>query len=209
MSSLKFPLVCIDTETTGLKVGYHEIFEIAMVRVDENFNLTNEYLHEFITIEHPERFDLTAQRITGKRPEDLLNKTPKDVVRKKIIDWILDISIHKRIQPFGQNYSFDKRMIKYFLGNDFYNRSFYDIYFDKEQIDLRWKAREFKAWMNEINRVRFEKEGRVYKNLKNEKLETVAELCKVINTEAHTALSDVKTTVECYKKLTTLMERGL
>lgn len=207
----KVPLVCIDTETTGLHVGHHEIFEIAMVRVDENYNLTDDYLHEFITVEHPERFDYYAQKATGKRPEDLLNKTPANEVRQKIIEWIITLSPYHKIEPFGQNYyNFDTRMIKHFMGEDWTNKSsLYDRYFEKAKIDLRWKAKEFKKWIAPINNERFQKTGRVYKTLKDEKLETIAELCKVINHEAHTAMSDVKTTVECYKKLTTLMERGL
>jgi DNA polymerase III epsilon subunit-like protein len=204
----RYPLVCIDTETTGLKAGFHEIFEIAMVRIDDDFNLTNDYLHEFITIEHPDRFSLDAQRVTGKTAKDLMNLTPRHIVVEKIKNWIKDISVNGIIEPFGQNYySFDNKFIKVLMGEES-NNSVYDLMFTKENIDLRWKTKEFNNWIDQVNRKRIITEGRKYRTMVNQKMETVAEYCGVINHNAHTALSDVKTTVQCYKKLNDFMEKN-
>lgn len=209
MSESGLPLVCIDTETTGLKSGYHEIFEIAMAKLDDDFNPTGEILHEFIKAEHPERFSIEAQKVTGKTPKDIIGYTPRHIVVEKIINWIKEISPSNKIEPFGQNYcNFDNKFIKVLMGEDSNKNSIYDQMFTREYIDLRWKVKEFGNWINKVNERRIITEGRKFRTMANQKMETVAEFCKVDNVNAHTALSDVKTTVLCYKKLNNFMEQN-
>lgn len=56
----------IDTETTGLKSGHHEMTEIGIVRFTDLMQL-----HRKIRCEYPERASFDALKITGKTMADL------------------------------------------------------------------------------------------------------------------------------------------
>lgn len=56
----------IDTETTGLKSGFHEMTEIGIIRCTDKVQL-----HRKIRCEYPERANYDALRITGKTMADL------------------------------------------------------------------------------------------------------------------------------------------
>jgi DNA polymerase III epsilon subunit-like protein len=56
----------IDTETTGLSCGYHEMTEIGIIRASDRVQL-----HRCIKCEHPERASYDALRITKKTMADL------------------------------------------------------------------------------------------------------------------------------------------
>lgn len=58
----------LDTETTGLTTGYHQIVEISLIRVSNKVQLTKE-----IRCLHPERASLDALRIIGKSKYQLNN----------------------------------------------------------------------------------------------------------------------------------------
>ena len=56
----------IDTETTGLKSGFHECTEIGIIRCSDRVQL-----HRKIRCEYPERANYEALKITGKTMADL------------------------------------------------------------------------------------------------------------------------------------------
>jgi DNA polymerase III epsilon subunit-like protein len=62
--SLKYYV--IDTETTGLKAGYHEMTEIGIIRCEDRVQL-----HRLIKCENPERASFDALAITKKTMADL------------------------------------------------------------------------------------------------------------------------------------------
>lgn len=67
----------IDTETTGLKAGHHEMTEIGIVRCTDRFQL-----HRKIKCEYPERASFDALKITGKTMEDLNHGNSREEVVK-------------------------------------------------------------------------------------------------------------------------------
>lgn len=64
MSAIQFYV--IDTETTGLKSGYHEMCEIGIIRYSDRMQLCKK-----IKCKNPERASFDALNITGKTIEDL------------------------------------------------------------------------------------------------------------------------------------------
>lgn len=73
MSGIKYYV--IDTETTGLRSGYHEMTEIGIIRCTDRVQL-----HKTIVCEHPERASIDALAITKKTIADLSRGTPKEVI---------------------------------------------------------------------------------------------------------------------------------
>lgn len=76
MSKISYYIV--DTETNGLKAGWHEVTEISIVRCSDRTQLTRR-----IKCSHPERSNDIALEITGKTIPDLLKgETKIDVVKR-------------------------------------------------------------------------------------------------------------------------------
>lgn len=71
MSGIKYYI--IDTETTGLKSGFHEMTEIGIIRCEDRVQL-----HKKIRCEYPERANYDALRITGKTMADLEEGVSKE-----------------------------------------------------------------------------------------------------------------------------------
>ena len=63
----------IDTETTGLKSGHHEMTEIGIVRCTDRVQL-----HKKIKCEFPERASYDALKITGKTMADIVQGDAKE-----------------------------------------------------------------------------------------------------------------------------------
>lgn len=73
MSGLKYYI--IDTETTGLKAGHHEMTEIGIIRAEDRVQLWKQ-----IRCEYPERASFDALAITKKTLADLANGDDKEKV---------------------------------------------------------------------------------------------------------------------------------
>lgn len=67
----------IDTETTGLKAGHHEMTEIGIIRCTDRVQL-----HKKIKCEYPERASFDALKITGKTMADLEFGSSRDEIVK-------------------------------------------------------------------------------------------------------------------------------
>lgn len=62
----------IDVETTGLKVDWHEVTQVSIVRCSDR-----RQLNRYIRAEHPERCDDRALEATGRTKDDLRKGGPK------------------------------------------------------------------------------------------------------------------------------------
>lgn len=95
----------IDTETTGLKVGYHEVTQISIIRCSDRHQL-----NYFIRAQYPARASAEALKVTGRTMADL----SIGVSRKEAIEgcnrFLLEdgqTSEHRCI--IAHNASFDRR----------------------------------------------------------------------------------------------------
>jgi len=71
MSGLKYYI--IDTETTGLSAGYHEIVEISIIRAEDRHQISKNIRAEF-----PQRASPEALKITEKTIKDLYRGEKKE-----------------------------------------------------------------------------------------------------------------------------------
>ena len=95
----------LDTETTGLKAGYHEINQISIIRVSDLFQRTIN-----IAVDHPMRASPEALKIQKKSREDLKVGVPKEQAVEDLIEFFEEdekTSAHRCI--VAHNGSFDRR----------------------------------------------------------------------------------------------------
>jgi DNA polymerase III epsilon subunit-like protein len=103
MSGLKYYI--IDTETTGLSAGYHEIVEISIIRAEDRHQIT-----KFIKAEFPQRASLEALKVTNKTPKDLLKGDSKESVVESIDYFLTQDNLSPEHRVFvAHNAPFDKR----------------------------------------------------------------------------------------------------
>lgn len=195
--------VCvIDTETTGLEPGYHEIVQICILPLDSKLNVRKDVLPFYINIkpDHPERADPKAMEVNKL---DLLNICRTGVDHVAALDmfeeWFNTLGIpwnkygsaQCKIIPLGHNYGFDKGHIHAWFGEAYYNEKFHYHYRDSMHVALALNDHaSFKAETVPFSKV------------------NLSWLCKklnVVNDKAHDALSDCVATAEVYKKLVQML----
>ena len=121
----------IDCETTGLNHRVHEIMQICILPLDQNFvPIKGKEFYFQIKPEHPETADPKALEVNKL---DVTKGLSKQKARHLFYQWLRDL--HKfmsfeKIVPVGQNYQFDLEFIIDWLGFDDYydnfNRSYRD-----------------------------------------------------------------------------------
>ena len=105
MSGLQYYI--IDTETTGLKSGHHEMTEIGIIRCTDRVQLWRQ-----IVCEHPERANFDALAITKKTMADLSKGYDKNVVVTECNKFFAEDGLtpaHRVI--VAHNASFDRRFL--------------------------------------------------------------------------------------------------
>ncbi len=103
MSGLKYYI--LDTETTGLVAGKHEVNQISIIRCEDRVQLTRN-----IICERPENADLRALDIQGLSLRDIKKGIPKKQVVQDVIDFFNKDELtpeHRVI--VAHNASFDRR----------------------------------------------------------------------------------------------------
>jgi len=175
MSSLKYYI--IDTETTGLKAGYHEMTEISIIRCDDRHQLTRRIKAEF-----PDRASEQALSITGKTIKDIIQGSKKE----NIVDECNAFFTQDGLTPehrcmVAHNAPFDKRFCHALWGSC-----------GEEFPAICWMdtIKFTKVWGNQI--------GRLPSNFK---LATVLKFANITPMPgAHDAGSDARNTYLIWKK---------
>ncbi len=192
MQHLNGHLLCaIDTETTGLKPGYHDIWQVAVLPLDANIEPLkgiNPFCMD-IKMQHPDRLDKAA---IPNMPEFVRRQTHavESFTCADLFDeWFdrLELPIHKRIVPLAQNWPFDREFLKDWLGVESFNQAFFPVYrdtmaaaaFDSDLCDFRSE----KVLYTEYN------------------LNFICSKLDVHNAKAHDALQDCIATAECYRRM--------
>jgi DNA polymerase III epsilon subunit-like protein len=171
----------IDTETTGLTAGRHEIVSIAAVVVDEKTMEATDKFESLIKPMHESHIDPEAMKKNKLKIEDLRVAPTPIQVRNCFYQWHDEMYDGERISPLGHNYSFDKGFLKLFFGDDIYNERF--SYHDEDtKVTAKYLQR--------------------CGSLEAESL-SLSNLCEDfgIPIKAHTALGDVYATLNLYREL--------
>lgn len=125
-------LVAIDTETTGLTAGYHEVYQIGAVALDANMEIDKSIqpLDLWIRPQYLQRADYKAIKM---RQDEFLNKISIGLLEETAIEcfenWFnnhLKPPPGKKILPIGHNYAaHDCVFLKHLLGNHAYHSMFH------------------------------------------------------------------------------------
>jgi len=193
MQHLNGNLLCaIDTETTGLKAGFHDIWQVAIVPLGADIKPLKTVLPFCmdIKIKFPERIEKNAIKIINaefaRRQQHAIEPyTCADLFDK----WFdrLKLPMYKRIVPLAQNWLFDRGFLIDWLGETSFNHSFYHVFrdtmtvaaFDSDLCDFRGD----KVLFTQYN------------------LGFLCTRLGVTNEKPHDALQDAIATAEVYRRL--------
>lgn len=174
------PLVFLDTETTGLEPGYHEIIEICAAKLPHKIASTIEYperqIMYYLTLPlHKERIDLKAALINGFNMDNWLARGA--------------VELHEVIEPIarfmdgctivGFNPWFDLRFIIASTPSDI------DLKFNYHTIDLCSMAYPLK----------------VAGKIPGVSAKHICKFFEIDYSRAHRACEDVDLSIDCYRLL--------
>jgi hypothetical protein len=120
-------MCAIDTETTGLISGYHEIIQMSFLPLNEKLEPSGVFpLFDIILMpDHPERIEREALRKIGRDKFELAcNEGVNQLVAFELWElWFqkLNLGEKRRVTPLGYNYaSFDQWMLREWMGPENY-----------------------------------------------------------------------------------------
>lgn len=190
-------LCAIDTETTGLEPGYHEIIQIAILPLDSNIKPRRDVMPFYIEIipDYPERADKKAMEINRLDFAKIAQRGhDREKAKDLLAEWVDGLGLpytkygnRKRVIPLGQNYAFDRSFIMSWLGTQTYEELFFYGYRDTKVAA---------AFLNDKAAMHAEKVP-----YSKTSLSWLANKHNVVNEKAHDALSDCLTTAEVYRKM--------
>lgn len=119
----------VDTETTGLIAGYHEICQIAIVPLNSCLEINENYPIFDVKIRpnYPERIDPKSMEINKRDTQEILDTGfPREGSVDLFEAWYIRLQLAegKRITPLAQNWAFDLGFIKHWMGDQHCNHYF-------------------------------------------------------------------------------------
>ena len=112
-------MVAVDTETTGLIPGYHEIIQIAVVPLDSEFKQHEGLRPVYMNMapDHPER-QTGAANVHGIAMETLLSSASQEEAADMFDEWFvkLELPYRKRLVPLAHNWAFERSFLLHWLG---------------------------------------------------------------------------------------------
>jgi DNA polymerase III epsilon subunit-like protein len=200
-------LVAVDVETTGLESGYHEIVQIAVVPLGDDFEWYRPmmFFSHNMRPNHPERMNPEAMRVIKKSDDSLdygMVVTEKAALARFVnegidqdrcadlfMDWFekLRLKPKKKLIPVGHNLQFDMPMIKAWLGKEAFEYIFDPRCRDTMGVSLFW---------NDVDGFRGDR-----CTFKDVRLGSLCVSLKVENLKAHNAFDDAIATARCYGRM--------
>lgn len=179
-----FPLVAIDTETTGVEPEHDEIIEVSAIK----FGLDFKPIAAFTTLCKPHRHIPAAASRVNNITDEMVEGCPYfEQVAAQFQEFIAGCNI------VGHNIKFDTRILNY-NGVQFGSKT---KFFDTWELSKRMlTVPGDKAWNDELGHsVTVERP-----DVKNRKLSTVAEYYGIYRDDAHRSLSDCLAAAAVFKK---------
>jgi DNA polymerase III subunit alpha, Gram-positive type len=185
MQMNKYIPVSIDTETTGLIPGKHEIVQLAIIPYDVNFRPIGRFV-SYIKPMRPWTAQSEALAINNLDLKGLEEQPTPSQVRESVLNWKSDIFGECIFTPLGHNYaSFDSYFLKHFF--DF---PIYEKHFDYKCEDSCILARVL------VRKGCLEKAS----------LDYLATFFKIERNHKHDAYDDALVTIKVYQKLLELIK---
>lgn len=176
----------VDTETTGLKPGFNEIVELAIVFFDDGFKPNGLRFVTQIKPMWPCNFSEEARKVNGIDPDKISDSLIPNIVRANFLEWKNNLLGDKKIIALGHNYSFDKGFLEVFLTKDLYDEHFHYNFEDSMILARALRSR-----------------GKL--KTENCKLTTLAKYFGIPNDSSHSAYNDALVTLQVYKNLLSLI----
>lgn len=182
----------VDTETTGLEVGKHSIWQLAGYYRDELGNLSS--VNFKCCPLHLENTTEEALKVSRMTKELLKILPPAKSMYYELVNFFLKISQGEKPLWIGYNCKFDIGMVDCFL-KEFDGQDSVRKYFDPYHIDMY----EYMKLLRSINFV----------NPENLKLEQVYRMFGVGTETCHDALQDAEVTYRLYTWAEQTLQKGL
>lgn len=191
-------LCVVDTETTGLIAGYHDLIQVCVMPLDSFFKpLVDEKILPFILKikpRRPENVDLKAMSINKMELCDIMkNGIDPDQAADYFERWFENLNLpkteykNKKLAPLAQNWIFDRGFLIDWLGPLGFDHCFH------------YEARDTMTAALYINdRASYKAEPIP---LPKVNLSYLASQLKVQNERAHDAVSDSVTCAEIYRRM--------
>lgn len=188
-------IVCaVDVETTGLKPGYHEVCQIAILPLDSDFKPSQTAVPFYMKIapQFPERVSEEATKVHKLKTADLILTGMDRWASVDLFErWFrgLELPEGKQIMPLGHNYAkHDMAFLCEWLGGPLN----YDAFF-------HWHIRDtLSVALYANDKMDFKNEPFPHPKVS---LEYLCSIYRITNDKPHDALQDCVTTAKVYREM--------
>lgn len=185
-------LCAIDTETTGLVAGFHDIWQVCILPLDCNFEPDKKIIPFYMDmkVKFPERIEKRAVALSkgdfaSKQVRAIDPWTCADLLDEWFVK--LKLPIGRKIVPVAQNWPFDRGFLLEWLGAESFNDFFSYNYRDTKVVA---------AFLNDAADYHYSKLP--FSGM------SLAKLCThfgIVNHKAHDSLQDCIVTAKIYQRM--------
>ena len=121
-------MAAVDLETTGSRVGYHEIIQVAVQPLNSDLEPVYRPFYMDVAPKYPERADKEATHVHGLNIYKLEQEAlPAEKVADMLVEWYegLDLAYGKRLVPLAHNWAFESCFLSDWLGEKCKNLIFH------------------------------------------------------------------------------------
>lgn len=203
-------LATVDTETTGLRAGYHDVIQVAVLPL--NADLKPSGIEPFNLIfkpDNPKHIAKRAMEVNKITMKQIYDSPSPETAWFIFEDWYeknVKANGYKKILPIGQNLKFDEGFIKEWAewddeARDWRREKNHDINCSDEYFDWR-NGRDTQIVAKYINDLAYERNDPFPFQKLN--LGYLATQFNIDKSDAHDALADCVMTAKLYRRLLAL-----
>lgn len=185
-------MCAVDTETSGMKAGYNDIIEVAVVPLNADLRPMPGVLpfHTIVRpkMRYPDAWTEEAEKVHGHKLEDVMLHGVEPFRAADLFDtWFqrLELAPYKKIAPLGKNWGFDRGFLEDWLGPKTFNGIFWHRVRDLQPVV---------AYLND--QAEFDGEACPFPQTAQEDIRA---RLKIAPRKAHRAIDDALVLADCYR----------